>query len=76
MVREGARARGVELACDVADEGEASGITSLVLEDAPVYATALEGRKVIVSAREGYLRVATHHFNNEEDVERLLEAFQ
>ena len=75
QVREGARARGVELVCEVEDD-EASGITSFRLEDATVYATALEQRGVIVSAREGSLRVATHHFNNEADVERLLEAFQ
>jgi len=74
LVRDGARARGVPLACDRDDE--ASGITSFRLDDAPVYATALEGRGVIVAAREGHLRVATHHYNNEEDVERLLEAFQ
>lgn len=74
-LRDGARARGVELACD-AEGDEASGITSLCLEDAAVYATALEQRGVIVSAREGCLRVATHHFNNEADLERLLEAFQ
>jgi selenocysteine lyase/cysteine desulfurase len=75
QVREGARGRGVELACD-AEGDEASGITSFRLEDATVYATALEQRGVIVSAREGCLRVATHHFNNEADLERLLEAFQ
>ncbi len=74
-LREGARARGVELACD-AEGDEASGITSFRLEDAAVYATALEQRGVIVSAREGCLRVATHHFNDEADLERLLEAFQ
>ncbi|MCK6461744.1 MAG: aminotransferase class V-fold PLP-dependent enzyme [Planctomycetes bacterium] len=75
LVRGGARARGIPLACE-AEGDEASGITSLVLEDAPVYAAALEKRKVIVAAREGHLRVATHHFNDEEDVARLLEAFQ
>lgn len=47
-----------------------------MLEDAAVYAAALEKRKVIVAAREGRLRVATHHFNDEADVARLLEAFQ
>jgi len=75
LVREGARSRGLVLACD-AEGDEASGITSFALEDAPVFATALERRKVIVAAREGHLRVATHHFNDEEDVARLLEAFQ
>jgi len=75
LVRDGARARGLPLACE-AEGDEASGITSFVLEDALVYATALERRKVIVAAREGHLRVATHHFNDEEDVGRLLDAFQ
>lgn len=75
LVRAGARERGLRLACE-AEGSEASGITSLVLEDAAVYAAALEKRKVIVAAREGRLRVATHHFNDEEDVARLLEAFQ
>lgn len=75
LVRSGARERGLPLACE-AEGDEASGITSLLLDDAPVYAAALEQRKVIVAAREGHLRVATHHFNDEEDVARLLEAFQ
>jgi selenocysteine lyase/cysteine desulfurase len=75
LVRAGARARGLKLACE-AEGDEASGITSLLLDDAPVYAAALERRKVVVAAREGHLRVATHHFNDEEDVARLLEAFQ
>ena len=75
LVRQGARERGIALACDVEDD-EASGITSLRLEDAEVYAHALEQRRVIVAAREGLLRVATHHFNDEEDVARFLEAFQ
>jgi len=38
--------------------------------------TALAQRRILVAARHGHLRVATHHFNNEEDVARLLEAFQ
>lgn len=76
LVRDGARERGIPLACD-ADGDEASGIVSFKLgEDAPVLATALEGRKVIVAARAGFLRIATHHFNDEEDVARVLEAFQ
>jgi len=75
LVRDGARERGLVLASD-AEGGEASGITSIVLEDAAVYASALERRKVLVAAREGHLRVATHHFNDEEDVARFLEAFQ
>ena len=71
-VREGARSRGIPLACE-AEGAEASGIVSLVLDDAAGIAEILEGRDVIAAAREDRLRVAVHHFNNEEDVERLLE---
>lgn len=74
-VRDGARERGIALACD-ADGDEASGIVGLKLEDAPALAAALEQRGVVAAARGGCLRVATHHFNSEEDVARLLEAFQ
>jgi selenocysteine lyase/cysteine desulfurase len=75
LVRAGAHERRLRLACE-AEGDEASGITSIVLDDAAVYAQALEKRNVVVAAREGCLRVATHHFNDEEDVARLLEAFQ
>jgi selenocysteine lyase/cysteine desulfurase len=73
-VREGARERGVPLAC-AAEGAEASGIVSFPLDDAPTLATLLETKGVIVAAREGHLRVATHYFNDEEDVDRLLEVF-
>jgi selenocysteine lyase/cysteine desulfurase len=75
LVREGARKRGIPLALEPESDAEASGITSLRLEDAQVLAAALDARRVIVAARGGFLRVATHHFNSEEDVARLLEAF-
>jgi len=75
LVRREARRKGIALACE-AEGAEASGIVSLVLEDAPVFAAALEARSVIVAAREGFLRVATHYFNSEEDVGRLMDAFQ
>lgn len=74
-VRAGARARELALAFEPDTDEEASGITSIVLEDASVYSNALGARGVIVAAREGVLRVATHYYNNEEDVDRLLEAF-
>jgi len=73
-LRDGARERGLGLALDAGDD-ESSGIVSLRLEDAPVLAAALEQRGVLVAARGGMLRVAVHHFNNEEDVDRLLAAF-
>lgn len=74
-VRDGARERGIPLAFEPESDAEASGITSLRLEDAQVLASALDTRRVIVAARGGHLRVATHHFNSEDDVARLLDAF-
>ena len=74
-LRAGARARGIRLALDTDDDQEASGITGLLLEDAPTMAAALEQRGVIVAAREGSLRVAAHWFNSEGDIDRVLAAF-
>jgi len=72
-VRAQARARSIPLACDPGP-GEDSGIVSLRLDDASVLAEALDARGVVVSAREGLLRVATHVYNSEEDVARLFQA--
>lgn len=75
QAREAAKARGLPPAFDGPDE-ECSGITSLRMEDAWTLAQALERRGVIVAARGGFLRVAAHHFNTEEDLNRLFEAIQ
>jgi selenocysteine lyase/cysteine desulfurase len=74
-VRDGGRARGLRLAC-AAGGDEASGIVSFLVDDADGLAAALAQRGVIVAAREGRLRVATHYFNSEEEVDRLLDAFR
>jgi selenocysteine lyase/cysteine desulfurase len=42
--------------------------------DAGAIYHALEEKKIIVSARDGRVRVAPHLFNNLEDIERLIEA--
>ncbi len=34
-------------------------------------AAALRQRRILVSARHDHLRVSTHFYNNEEDLERL-----
>ncbi len=75
QLRAGATARGIELGCDP-DPGEESGIVSLRLDDAENVATALAGRKIIVAARGGMLRVACHYFNSKEEVDQLLDLFQ
>lgn len=44
--------------------------------DAPVIARELQGRKVLVAARHGNLRVSPHFYNDEADLERLAEALR
>jgi selenocysteine lyase/cysteine desulfurase len=39
--------------------------------DAPELARALYGHRIVVSARHGYLRVSTHFYNDDSDLERL-----
>lgn len=41
--------------------------------DASVVAAQLKARRVLVSARHGNLRVSTHFYNNENDIDRLSE---
>jgi selenocysteine lyase/cysteine desulfurase len=39
--------------------------------DAPALAAALKQRRILTSARHGHLRVSTHFYNNEDDLEQL-----
>ncbi len=53
--------------------GQGSGICTFRVEGAlPAVVAALKGEGVVVSARGGGLRVSTHAYNDEEDLERLL----
>ncbi len=59
------------------EEGLGSGICTFpVSGDPTAAAVALAGEGVVVSVRGSGLRVATHVFNDEEDVERLLAALE
>jgi len=53
-------------------EGRRSGIVCFRVEDAVGLAERLVERDVIVSAREGNVRVGIHFYNDEDDVDRLL----
>ena len=53
-------------------EGRRSGIVCFRVEDAVDLAERLVERDVIVSAREGNVRVGIHFYNDEDDVDRLL----
>ena len=51
-----------------------SGITAARIEgvDASALARDLKSRGVQISARHGFLRISTHFYNNEDDVDRLV----
>jgi cysteine desulfurase / selenocysteine lyase len=49
-------------------------ITSVAVEGAEELAKRLAGQRILVSARQGRLRVSTHFYNNEEDLEMLARA--
>lgn len=48
-----------------------SPIVAVPVEDAPAVAARLREQRVLVSARHGLLRVSTHFYNDEEDIEAL-----
>ncbi len=54
-------------------EGQRSGIVCFRPADAAKAVEKLIARDVLVSAREGNVRVGIHFYNNEEDIDRLLD---
>ncbi len=70
----GLEARGAELLGPRGDE--ASGIVSFRLRDEPIDRTVarLRARRVFVVARRGGVRASPHFYNDESEIDRLLEA--
>ncbi len=52
---------------------EDSAIVAAPMADAPAVAAELKKQRVLVSARHGLLRVSPHFYNNEADLDRLVE---
>ncbi len=50
-----------------------SGIVSFNVIDAQTMATELQKKNIIISAREGVIRVAPHYYNTIEEVEKFIE---
>lgn len=50
-----------------------SAIVAVPMPDAPATAAALKAKRILVSARHGLLRVSTHLYNNESDLDRLID---
>ncbi len=74
QLRAGLRARGFSPNAPD-DERASSGICVVPVQGAPEGATkALLERKVVTTARGGGLRISTHVYNTEDDVEQLLHA--
>ena len=53
-----------------------SGITMVRVSDPSATAAALAEKNILVSARGDGLRVSLHYYNNEDDIERLLDALE
>lgn len=51
-------------------------IVSAKVDDAPAVSRRLKERRVLTSARHGLLRVSTHFYNNEEDLDQLAQALR
>lgn len=66
-----AQGRGVRLASPTGAQG--TGIVSLALPDAARVHAELKARGVVVSLREGLIRVSPHCYNTADEVTRLIE---
>jgi selenocysteine lyase/cysteine desulfurase len=60
----------------IEDEGTRSAETLVQIDDPAVVVAKLAERKIIVTKKPQGIRVATHFFNNEDDIERLIEALE
>ena len=58
----------------IADEGTRSAETLVQADDPAGLVARLAEQKIIVTQKPQGIRVATHFFNNEQDIERLIEA--
>jgi cysteine desulfurase/selenocysteine lyase len=67
-------AAGWKVLSPIADEGTRSSQTLVQADDPAGLVTRLAERKIIVTKKPQGIRVATHFFNNEADIERLIEA--
>lgn len=69
---EGLRKKGMETAIPIID-GRRSGIVCFPAPDPEKLIRRLHDADVLVSTREGNIRAGIHFYNNEEDVDRLLD---
>jgi len=65
---------GFKVLSPIGDEGTRSAETLVEFDDPEAIVTKLAAQKIIVTKKPQGIRVATHFFNNEADVERLIAA--
>ena len=73
LLRERLLAAGFEMISN-SESGSTSGIIQLAVENSDEWAKALQKRNVWVSSRRGSLRISVHAYNDENDLETLMEA--
>lgn len=72
---EGLKSRGIQITTPLV-QGRRSGIVCFAVPDLSITHSRLLDRKVVVSSREGQIRAGIHFYNNEEDLDRLLDALE
>ncbi len=68
------RSRLREKGAEVADGATPIVSARLPGQNAPEVAKRLMERKIVVSARHGFLRISTHFYNDESDIDRLMDS--
>lgn len=58
------------------ESGFLSGITSFKLDEGEELINYLENKKIVCSFREGYLRLAPHFYNTQNEIDYLIEAIK
>ncbi len=71
LVREALRRRGGRLLFDEGPYYESPIVAARFERDSAAISRALKERRVLTSARHGYLRISTHFYNNEQDIDAL-----
>lgn len=75
LIADGVAARGWKLVTP-ADPARHGALMAIRSTDAPALVRAMADEGVVVSDRDGNLRVSPHYYNDEQDIERLFQALE
>ena len=73
-MREGISGLGYRVVTPKAPQNHAAMI-AIATSDESAHVIALEGEKVVVSSRDGNVRISPHFYNDREDVAKVIAAF-